>query len=214
MDGNRRWAERCGLPVSFGHRKGAQAAKQVVLDCKELGVEFLTLYTFSMENWNRPEAEVINLMALLREYLKTDVKELLKHDVRLMFIGDTSRLDIDIQDTMRTLEAESESNKFTLILAISYGSRDEITRAATKFAQQYQSGARNFEEYLYTAGIPDPDLLIRTSGEMRISNFLLWQIAYTELYFTEVLWPDFTKSDLLLALSAYAARQRRYGKRT
>ncbi len=218
MDGNGRWANRRMLPKKAGHKKGAQIAKQVVRDCKNLGVKFLTLYTFSSENWNRPSSEIEDLMNLLREYLSSSAVDLIKEDVRIRFIGRRNELDSDIQEMMASVEEKSKDNSFSLILAISYGSRNEIRDAAVKFAEytkQHQSfKPEDFDKFLDTANIPDPDLFIRTSGELRISNYLLWQIAYTELFFTETLWPDFTKAQLIKAIESYSMRDRRYGSRS
>ncbi len=217
MDGNGRWADRLMLPKKAGHKKGAQVAKQIVKDCKKIGVKYLTLYTFSSENWGRPKAEVEDLMNLLREYLKSSTKDLIKEDVRIRFIGRKSELAQDIQDLMAKVEEESKHNNFNLILAISYGGRDEIRDAAIAFAkyakQNTQCKPEDFDQFLYTDGIPDPDLFIRTSGELRISNFLLWQLAYSELYFTDTLWPDFTEIELIKAVEEFSKRDRRYGGR-
>lgn len=217
MDGNGRWAAGRKLPKKMGHKKGAATAKQIALDCKDLGVQYLTLYAFSSENWQRPQGEIEDLMNLLREYLKNDAKELIKHNVRLKFIGNIAALDDDLQEAIKKAEEESKHHQFTLILAISYGGRDEIRNAAMKFALDVQNdnvplSSENFDKYLYTADIPDPDLFIRTSGERRISNFLLWQIAYSELYFTNVLWPDFDKTELIKAIESFSLRDRRYGR--
>lgn len=217
MDGNGRWASGRKLPKKMGHKKGAATAKQVALDCKDLGVKYLTLYAFSSENWQRPQDEVEDLMNLLREYLKNDAKELIKHNVRLKFIGNIEALDDDLQEAIKKAEEESKHHQFTLVLAISYGGRDEIRNAAMKFALDVQNDnvpllSENFDKYLYTADIPDPDLFIRTSGEHRVSNFLLWQIAYSELYFTNVLWPDFDKAELIKAIESFSLRDRRYGR--
>lgn len=217
MDGNSRWAKSKSLPVHAGHKKGSEAAKKVVESCKKLGVEYLTLYAFSSENWNRPKKEVDYLMDLLRDYLKSAKKNMLKENVRMRFIGRREELAKDIQDMMNNLEEESKDNTFNLILAISYGARNEIKDAAVKFAK-FASEHNNFdgeifERFLDTKEIPDPDLFIRTSGEMRISNFLLWQLAYAELYFSNKYWPDFDESELQNAITEYTKRERRYGGR-
>lgn len=217
MDGNGRWADALGVPKYAGHKRGAEVAKQTTLDAKKLGIKYITLYAFSSENWNRSEREVSDLMDLLRNYLKSDTKELMDAGVRIRFIGRRHMLAQDIQDMMAAVERESAVHDFTLILAISYGSRDEIKDAATKMAEEaIKSGSVDpdkFEKFLDTAGIPDPDLFIRTSGEMRISNYLLWQLAYTELFFTDVLWPDFTELNLVEAMEEFSKRERRYGGR-
>lgn len=218
MDGNGRWAKSRMLPQQAGHKKGANVAKQVVKDCQKIGVEYLTLYAFSSENWKRPKKEVDYLMNLLRDYLKSSTKDLLKEDVRIRFIGRRHELDQDIQDMMVNIEEESKHNHFNLILAISYGAHNEIRDAAVKFAK-FTSANQNFDgalfdQFLDTNDIPNPDLFIRTSGEMRISNFLLWQLAYTELYFSDAYWPDFNEKELNKAITEYSLRERRYGART
>jgi undecaprenyl diphosphate synthase len=217
MDGNGRWADRLMLPKKAGHKRGAQVAKQVVKDCKKIGIKYLTLYAFSSENWARPKAEVEDLMDLLREYLKSSTKDLIKEDVRIRFIGRRIDLANDIQDMMRKVEEDSKDNSFNLILAISYGGRDEIRDAAKAFAEHMKKNQdcklEDFDQFLYTKSVPDPDLFIRTSGELRISNFLLWQLAYSELYFTETLWPDFTEIELIQAIEEFSKRDRRYGGR-
>jgi undecaprenyl diphosphate synthase len=215
MDGNGRWAKSKVLPKAAGHKKGAQVANEVVKYCKSFGVEYLTLYAFSSENWHRPKEEVDDLMNLLRSYLKKDINELIKEDVRIRFIGNREVIAPDIVELMVKTEELSKNNKFNLILAISYGSRDEIRNAALNFAKNFNKDSKleDFDEYLYTKDIPDPDLLIRTSGEYRISNFLLWQLAYAELYFADVLWPAFGKEELIKAIESYSMRDRRFGKR-
>lgn len=214
MDGNGRWAKSKNLPKKAGHMKGAESVRDVVKLCQKYGVNYLTLYTFSTENWNRPQEEVKDLMAILKKYLKNDIKDLIKNNVRVKFIGDRNRLDSDIVDLMEAAEARSENNKFCLIIAISYGGRDEIISAANEYAKSLEKKeGLLFEDFLYTKDIPDPDLFIRTSGECRISNFLLWQLAYTELHFTNTLWPDFSEGDLLKAFQDYSGRDRRYGIR-
>lgn len=221
MDGNSRWAKKHGKLQSSGHKKGAEVSKLIAEACQELGVKYLTLYAFSTENWNRSKAEVKVLMNLLRNYLKKDFNELIKRNVRLRFIGDLSRLDVDIQQLIENAEEKSKDNSFTLIIALSYGSRDEIRSAAYKMAEHVLMNGdtldevqpADFDQFLYTSGIPDPDLFIRTSGEHRISNFLLWQLSYSELYFTDVLWPDFDKKELIKAIDEFSKRERRYGLR-
>jgi undecaprenyl diphosphate synthase len=221
MDGNGRWAKSHHLPKSAGHKKGAAAAKTICRACKKAGVKYLTLYAFSSENWLRPEDEVKDLMNLLRTYLKNDIAELTKENVKVRFIGNRSTLDSDLQKLMIDCEESSKDNDFTLILAISYGSRDEIRLAAVNLAQDALNKKVDlnkvdnnlFSSYLDTHEIPDPDLLIRTSGELRISNFLLWQCAYSELYFTNQLWPDFNEKSLESAIDEYSKRDRRFGGR-
>lgn len=221
MDGNGRWAKKRGLPRSFGHKKGAEVVKEVAQAAANMGVKFLTLYAFSTENWNRDPEEVATLMSLLRQYLKSDLKELQDNGVRIVFIGERSMLDADIVENMKKIEADTALNeKMTLCIAISYGSRQEIVNAAKKIAALAKRGdiqpedvdSKMFSDMLYTKDIPDPDLVIRTSGEMRISNYLLWQIAYAEFFFTEVLWPDFNEKILADIVADFKTRERRYGK--
>lgn len=221
MDGNRRWAEKRGLPRVAGHKKGAETVVQIAKAMKELGVEYLTLYAFSTENWKRSPEEVGALMQLLRQYLDGDFKELQKNDVKICFIGERHMLAPDIAEKMEKLEkATAENKSLVLQIALSYGSRQEIVNAAKKIAERVKNGdillndidEQTFSDMLYTAEVPDPDLLIRTSGEQRISNYLLWQIAYTELFFTETLWPDFNKQELNTIIESYQTRERRYGK--
>lgn len=221
MDGNGRWAKKRGLPRSFGHKKGAEVVKEVARAAANMGVKFLTLYAFSTENWNRDPEEVATLMSLLRQYLKSDLKELQDNGVRIVFIGERSMLDADIVENMKKIEADTAANdKMTLCIAISYGSRQEIVNAAKKIAALAKRGdiqpedvdSKMFSDMLYTKDIPDPDLVIRTSGEMRISNYLLWQIAYAEFFFTEVLWPDFNEKILADIVADFKTRERRYGK--
>ena len=222
MDGNRRWAKSHGLPAIAGHRQGAKTLERICQDVKELGIEYLTLYAFSTENWQRSPEEVSTLMDLLRSYLKNNLKELQKNNVKIVFIGERSMLDKDIIERMNDIEKQTENNKdFTLCLAISYGSRQEILSAVRKASQLVKSGdiapqdidEKLFSHLLYTKDIPDPDLLVRTSGEQRISNYLLWQIAYSELYFTDVMWPDFDRKELEKIIRNYQTRDRRYGKK-
>lgn len=221
MDGNGRWATKRGLPRSMGHKKGAEVVKEIVRAAGEEGVKFLTLYAFSTENWQRSEDEVRTLMGLLRQYLKSDLQELQKNNVRIKFIGECDMLEADIVSAMRKLEIDTAQNDgLTLCIALSYGSRQEIVNAVKKTAALVKKGdisvddidIKMFSDMLYTKSIPDPDLLIRTSGEQRISNYLLWQIAYTELYFTKTLWPDFNKTELAAIIKDYKSRERRYGK--
>ena len=221
MDGNGRWAKKRGLPRSVGHKKGAETVKEITRAAGEMGVKYLTLYAFSTENWQRPAEEVETLMGLLREYLKSDLKELQENGVRIIFIGERSMLPADIVESMSKLEEETIGNdKMTLCVALSYGSRQEIVQAARKIAVSAKRGdiapedvdAKMFAGLLYTKDIPDPDLVIRTSGEQRVSNYLLWQIAYAEFYFTDVLWPDFDRRCLEDIIKNFNARERRYGK--
>lgn len=220
MDGNGRWAEARGLPRTAGHKRGAEAVKTAVESAIELGVEYLTLYGFSSENWRRPQEEINDLMGLLRYYLQSEVKYLQKNGVKLRVIGDRERLAPDIVELIEDGEGRTANNKnLTLIIALSYGGRMEIVVAARRLARRVAEGALGPEEIdeatfasnLFTAGIPDPDLLIRTSGEKRISNFLLWQLAYAEFVFVNTLWPDFSKQDFEDAIREYHGRERRYG---
>ena len=221
MDGNGRWASKRGLPRSMGHRKGAETVKEITRAAGDLGVKYLTLYAFSTENWQRSPEEVNTLMGLLLQYLKSDLQEIQKNGVRIRFIGERQMLDADIIASMAKLEADTVGNeKMTLCIALSYGSRQEIVAAAKKIAALAKKGdirpeeidVRMFSDMLYTKDIPDPDLVIRTSGEQRISNYLLWQIAYAEFFFSEVLWPDFTKQYLEAIINDFKTRERRYGK--
>ena len=220
MDGNGRWARRRGLPRTEGHRAGAQSVREIVRACGELGVQVLTLYSFSTENWGRPEEEVGALMGLLDEYLRTETEELVSQKVRLRGIGELTRLPKVTQDLLAAAEFVTRDNDgLELVLALSYGGRTELVQAVRSIAKEVADGTLSVEEIdeslvegrLYTAGLPDPDLLIRTSGDLRISNFLLWQIAYAELYITPVAWPEFRRENLLEAFSSYNARQRRFG---
>ena len=213
MDGNGRWAQRRGLPRTVGHKQGAEAVRRVVRAAADLGIEYVTLFGFSSENWSRPESEVDDLMKLLRHYLRSETAELHKNGARLKVIGDRSRFDDDIVDLIDNAEAlTAENEKITLVIALNYGGRDDILRAAYQArGDDFDAFAASFESGLSTAGIPDPDILVRTSGEQRISNFLLWQCAYAELVFTDTLWPDFGHQDLEAALEEYAGRERRFG---
>lgn len=219
MDGNGRWARQKKLPKSFGYKKGIKSAQNIIKHSKELGVKYLTLYAFSLENWQRPKDEIAKLMNMFREYLKSDIEELIAKDIRIIFIGNHSKLDEDIRIAMKRAEDKSSKNSFCLVIAMSYGARDEITRSILNIIQQQdeQEISQNniediFESVINPHQIPNPDLLIRTSGEKRLSNFLLWQIAYTELYFTDKYWPDFAKQDLLDAVEDFNKRERKYGK--
>jgi undecaprenyl diphosphate synthase len=221
MDGNGRWAKKKGAMRIFGHRNAIQAVKDVTEGCAELGVKYLTLYAFSTENWTRPKAEVDGLMELLVSTIKGEIKTLMDNKVRLTTIGETSQLPPDCQNNLAWAMNQTKNNTgLTLILALSYGGRREIINAVKQLATEVKSGKvapeeineRVLENYLQTSGIPDPELLIRTSGEMRVSNFLLWQIAYTELFITPTLWPDFRREHLYEAIWSYQQRERRFGK--
>ena len=220
LDGNGRWAKAKGMPRNYGHTAGARNVETVCQAAHDLGVKYVTMYAFSTENWNRPEGEVEALMKLLESYLKNCIKTADKNNMRVRVIGDTTRLSERFQERIRELEAASAKNDgLNLQIAINYGSRDEMTRAMRRMSEDVAAGKRKpeeitesvFEEYLDTAGIPDPDLLICTSGELRLSNFLLWQLAYSEFYFTDVPWPDFHKEELERAIEAYNKRDRRFG---
>lgn len=220
LDGNGRWAKAKGMPRNYGHTAGARNVETVCQAAHDLGVKYVTMYAFSTENWNRPEGEVEALMKLLESYLKNCIKTADKNNMRVRVIGDTTRLSERFQERIRELEAASAKNDgLNLQIAINYGSRDEMTRAMRRMSEDVAAGKKKpeeitesvFEEYLDTAGIPDPDLLIRTSGELRLSNFLLWQLAYSEFYFTDVPWPDFHKEELERAIEAYNKRDRRFG---
>ncbi|MGO1117487.1 isoprenyl transferase [Rhodovibrionaceae bacterium A322] len=220
MDGNGRWAKARGLPRVAGHRQGAEAVRRAVKAAASLGVRYLTLFSFSSENWQRPASEVGDLMGLLRRYLSSEIVELHDSNVRLQVIGDRSRLSDDIVRMIEEGEERTRNNdKLTLIIALSYGARQEIVEAAQRLAQSVKNGElapediteEAFSQRLYTSDIPDPDLLIRTSGEQRISNFLLWQLAYSELYFTEGYWPDFNEDEMARAIDNFRGRERRFG---
>lgn len=221
MDGNGRWAKRQGMQRLRGHRAGASSVRRVVESCRYLQVDVLTLYAFSTQNWERPRREVSGLMTLFDVYIQKERRRLLKNGIRLQVIGDRSRLSEKLRRAIADLEAESADNDDMILqVAVSYGGREEILRAVRTIADEAADEAlspevideERFSRYLYTAGRPDPELVIRTSGEQRISNFLLWQIAYSELYFTEQLWPDFDESALLEAFADFSRRQRRFGK--
>jgi len=221
MDGNGRWAKKKGAMRIFGHKNAVQAVKDVTEGCGELGIKYLTLYAFSTENWNRPKAEIDGLMELLVSTLKQEIKTLMENQVKLITIGETSNLPADCQKNLAWAIDQTKGNSgLTLILALSYSGRWEITKAAKALATEVEQGKikaseineRLLENFLQTSGIPDPELLIRTSGELRVSNFLLWQIAYTELYITPTLWPDFRKDHLYEAIWSYQQRERRFGK--
>ncbi len=220
LDGNGRWAKQRGLARIFGHEEGSRAVRQSVEGCGEIGVEFLTLYAFSTENWQRPKAEVTALMALLQKFLRDTTPELMERNVRLQAIGRLAELPANcLRQLNASIETTANNTGLTLILALSYSGRVELIDAVKSIVSDVQTGQLDpaaidsevFNRHLYTRAYPDPDLLIRTSGEMRLSNFLLWQLSYTEIYFTRTLWPDFRKEDLLEAVQDYANRQRRYG---
>jgi len=221
MDGNGRWAKKRLWKRTQGHEKGAETVRTVTRTSRKLGISFLTLYAFSTENWQRSKTEVSALMHLLKRFLKSEKEELMENNIRLMTIGQTHRLPEDVQQTLKeTMDATSQNDAMVLNLALSYGGRDDIVQAAKNYALDIQNGnlaaeqitEETFGQYLSTAHMPDPDLLIRTSGEMRISNFLLWQIAYSELYITKTLWPDFSEAEYLSILSDFENRNRRFGK--
>ena len=220
MDGNGRWAQNHSLGRIAGHRKGAESVRNIVEACRKIGISYLTLYAFSSENWSRPDREVRALMTLLERYLKSEVKIMLKNNIRLLAIGDTGALPEKVRTILRDTIGQTAGNTaMTLILALNYGSHDEILGAVRKLIDEARQGTirasdvtiERFAGYLSTKGIPDPDLLIRTSGEYRLSNFLLWQMAYTEFYFTDILWPDFREEQLIEAISEYQKRERRFG---
>ena len=220
LDGNGRWAKSKGMPRNYGHAQGSKNVERICEEAWRMGIKYLTVYAFSTENWNRPKDEVDALMKLLRNYMKTCLSTAAKNDMKVRVIGDISRLDEDIRRRISELEEATKDNGgLNFQIAINYGSRDEILRAVRRLAKDCaegnvkpeEIGEAVFESYLDTRGIPDPDLLIRTSGEQRLSNFLLWQLAYTEFYFADVHWPDFTKEELIRALEQYQLRDRRFG---
>jgi len=222
MDGNGRWAKRYGLPKRKGHEKGVEALRALVRSLEDIDLQYLTLYGFSSENWNRPIGEVNDLMGLLRLYISRDLDELVKRDVRIRILGERANLSQDIIELIERAEGRSKNNsRYNLSIAFNYGGRIEIASAARTLAEQVRAGLlcaeditpELFAKNLYTSELPDPDMIIRTSGEMRLSNFLTWQSAYSELVFTDVLWPDFTKDDLVRAIAEYYRRERRYGGR-
>ena len=220
MDGNGRWAKAKGMPRTYGHIEGAKTVEQICEDAWNMGIKYLTVYAFSTENWRRPKEEVEALMKLLRNYMKNCLKRAAKNDMVVRVIGDKSGLDDDIRGKIEELEKATANNQgLNFQIAINYGSRDEIVRSIRKVMEDVKAGKLEpeqmdeamFENYLDTAGIPSPDLLIRTSGEERLSNFLMWQLAYTEFYFTDVPWPAFSKEELQKAVEKYNGRDRRYG---
>ena len=220
MDGNGRWAKKRSLNRIRGHREGAESVRNIVRACREIGIEVLTLYAFSTENWQRPRQEISALMSLLKEFLRSELAEMMENGIRLNTIGQIERFPDHVLTVLRQVMDETRKNSGMILnLALSYGGRDEIVAAARKVVAEVQAGRLQAEEitkevfskYLYTEGMPEPDLLIRTSGEMRISNFLLWQIAYTEIYVTDTLWPDFRREELIQILHDYQKRERRFG---
>jgi undecaprenyl diphosphate synthase len=220
MDGNGRWAKQHTIGRIRGHKKGAQALKTTVKTCREIGIKYLTLFAFSIENWGRPVQEVDALMLLLEEYLIKEINDIHKQGIRLTTIGDLDHFNQSVREKLHHAKIlTAKNNKMTLNLALSYSGRDEIISAVKKVVQDCKNdvikakdiNSEMFDRYLHTSGMPDPDLLIRTSGEYRLSNFLLWQLAYTELYFTDVLWPDFDREELLKAITSYQNRERRFG---
>lgn len=220
LDGNGRWAKSKGMPRNYGHAQGSKNVERICEEAWRMGIKYLTVYAFSTENWNRPKDEVDALMKLLRNYMKTCLKTAAKNDMKVRVIGDIEPLDEDIKKRIGELEAATVDNGgLNFTIALNYGSRDEMTRAARRMAQDCADGKLDpdkidesvFESYLDTHGIPDPDLMIRTSGEQRLSNYLLWQLAYSEFYFTDVPWPAFTKDELVKAVEEYNHRHRRFG---
>lgn len=221
LDGNGRWAKKRLMPRNYGHRQGCKNVESICEIAYKMGVKYLTVYAFSTENWSRPEDEVNTLMKILRNYMKDCISISEKNNMKIRIIGDKTRLDKDLQESIANLEEKSKDNTgLNFQVALNYGSRDEIVRGVKKLACDYKEGKiqldqideRLFSSYLDTTEVPDPDLLIRTSGEQRLSNYLLWQLAYTEFYFTDVLWPDFDKQELMKAIEYYNSRDRRFGK--
>ena len=220
LDGNGRWVKAKGMPRNYGHAQGSKNVERICEEAYRMGVKYLTVYAFSTENWNRPKDEVDALMKLLRNYMKTCLKTAAKNDMKVRVIGDKTGLDEDIRNRIAELEEATKDNGgLNFQIALNYGSRDEIVRAVRRVSEDVKEGKvkpedideKMFETYLDTHGIPDPDLMIRTSGELRLSNYLLWQLAYTEFYFTDIPWPDFTKEELSKAIEQYNRRDRRYG---
>jgi undecaprenyl diphosphate synthase len=213
MDGNGRWAKQHHVPRVMGHQRGVEAVRKVVRSCKGLGLECLTLYAFSSENWRRPQEEISDLMGLMRRFIKSDLPEFVANDVKLKILGDYTALEPDIVAMLDDALAQTAKGSVTLAVALNYGSQQEIARAAGLAAAEGEVTPEGIEKHLYTADLPPLDLLIRTSGEVRLSNFLLWQAAYAEMMFLDVLWPDFTPEHLQAALDEYAGRERRFGGR-
>jgi len=221
MDGNGRWAQQRGLSRIEGHRRGKESVRAVVETARRLGIPYLSLFAFSTENWHRPPREVNALMSLLRRYLRTELNKMMKNEIRLLAIGDIKRLPEALQHELQAvIETTKHNDRMTVALAVSYGGREDVVQAARALVEDVRAGRLQpeavtetvFESYLQTAGLPEPDLLIRTSGEMRISNFFLWQSAYSEIYFTETLWPDFRERHFLEALTHFQHRERRFGR--
>ena len=221
MDGNGRWAEQRGLSRLYGHRVGKDSVRAIVESSRKLGIKYLSLFAFSSENWNRPPREVDGLMALLRKYLASELGKMMRHGIRLLAVGSLRKLPPAVREALRSSIAATRNNTgMTVILAVSYGGREDIARAARAIARRVERGKlapgqiteETVSKHLGTKGVPDPDLLIRTSGEMRISNFFLWQLAYTEMYVTETLWPDFREREYFQALAFFQQRQRRFGR--
>lgn len=220
MDGNGRWASQRRLPRSAGHKQGAESLRTMLHACRRMGVQYLTVYAFSAENWQRPESEINDLFGLMSHYIKRELKEIAENHIRLRVIGDMSRVPAELRRQIAEAEQATAGNdRFTFAICFSYGARQEIAAAAQRLAQDVVAGTleasaiteQTLNRYLYTVDMPEPDLLIRTGGEKRLSNFLLWQSAYTELYFTETLWPDFGESDFIEACKDFSNRERRYG---
>jgi len=221
MDGNGRWAKRRNLPRTAGHRQGIKTVEKIVEAAASLGIKILSLYAFSTENWDRPKAEIDMLMRALANFLKHNATKLIKNNIKLLVMGDTSCFSSDIKEMLSEIQQKTANNSGLIVnLALNYGSRSEIVMAAKRIVDKVESGSLNadsideniFSQFLYTKDLPDPDLLIRTSGEMRISNFMLWQLSYAELYFCNKFWPDFTKNDLEQAIKEYQKRERRFGR--
>ncbi len=218
LDGNGRWAQKRGLPRTAGHAAGAETFRNIATYCKEIGLDYLTVYAFSTENWKRPQAEVDTIMELLEKYLFEAIDRMEKDKVKMEFFGDVSVLSPKLRGLIeRTREISKHYDGCQVNICLNYGGRDEIIRGIMRFAEEYKQGSvaelteESFDSYLFSAGIPDPDLLIRPGGELRLSNFLMWQSAYSELYFTDTLWPDFTKADINAAIAEFQRRDRRYG---
>ena len=218
LDGNGRWAQKRGLPRTAGHAAGAETFRKIATYCKEIGLEYLTVYAFSTENWKRPQQEVDTIMSLLEKYLYEAIDQMEKDRVKMAFFGDTTVLSPKLQELIaRTRDISKHYEGCQVNICLNYGGRDEILRGIRKYAEEYKNGTaeelteESFNRYLFSAGMPDPDLLIRPGGELRLSNFLMWQSAYSELYFTDTLWPDFTPEDINRAIAVYQHRDRRYG---
>ena len=218
LDGNGRWAQQRNLPRTAGHAAGAETFRKIATYCRDIGLEYLTVYAFSTENWKRPKNEVDTIMSLLEKYLYEAIDRMERDKVKMCFFGDTTVLSPELQELIaRTREISRHYEGCQVNICLNYGGRDEILRAVAQYAQEYKAGTapelteESFSRYLYSAGVPDPDLLIRPGGELRLSNFLMWQSAYSELYFTGTLWPDFTEADINRAIAAYQHRDRRFG---